>query len=129
MIASETLARQVPALFSEVFDMMPAEDLRRLVTYTYLSLDDFLWRLSKASNPLHKDIHVALMERVLSDPPNLHHCRYIGDMLRSYSWDEVREILRPLANRDGDPVHWLVRQIELVRRERLMNEAGQLLDW
>jgi hypothetical protein len=129
MIASETLARQVPALFSEVFDMMPAEDLRRLVTSTYLSLDDFLWRLSKASNPLHKDIHVALMERVLSDPPNLHHYRYIGDMLRSYSRDEVREILRPLANRDGDPVHWLVRQIELVRRERLMNEAGQLLDW
>jgi hypothetical protein len=38
--------------------------------------------------------------------------------------DEVREILRPLANRDGDPVHWLVRQIELVRRERLMNEAA-----
>jgi hypothetical protein len=129
MISSETLAKQIPALFSEVFDMMSVDDLRRLVTSSYFNLDILLWRLSKASNPLHKNVHVELMERVLTDPPNLHHYRYIGDMLRSYSRDEVRAILRPVASRDQDSARWLIRQVEVARRERLIDEAGELIDW
>jgi hypothetical protein len=62
-------------------------------------------------------------------------CRSTGSSLdhrpasRCSSRDKVVEILRPIVSRDGDLVHWLVRQIELVRRERFVNEAGQLLDW
>lgn len=129
MISSETLAKQIPALFSEVFDVMPVDDLRRLVTSPHFNLDVLLWRLSKASNPVHKSVHIELMERVLAAPTNLHHCRYIGDMLRSYSRDEVRDILRPVAARDEESARWLIRQVELVRRERLIDEAGELLDW
>lgn len=129
MISSETLAKRLPALFSEVFDMMPVDDLRRLVTSPNFKLDELLWRLSKASNPLHKSIHVELMERVLTAAPNLHHYRYIGDMLRSYSRDEVRDILRPVAKRDQDSARWLIRQVEVARRERLIDEAGEILAW
>ena len=38
--------------------------------------------------------------------------------------EEVLEILRPIVNRDGGLVHWSVRQIEFVRRERLVNERA-----
>jgi hypothetical protein len=61
-------------------------------------------------------------------------CRSTGSSLghrpasRGSFREEVLEILRPIVNRDGGLVHWLVRQIELVRRERLVDEAGQLLD-
>ena len=56
------------------------------------------------------------------------HRRAIGQPVAAHSRHEVREILRPVVSRDGDAVRWLVRQIELVRRMRLVNEAGQLLD-
>lgn len=129
MISSKTLAKKIPALFSDVFDMMPAEDMNHLATSPYLTLDDILWRISKASNPLHKEIHLSLLKMVLAAPPNLHHFRYVGELLRSYSRDEVRDILGPLVDDPRDSALWLLRQIEIVRRERLINESGQLLDW
>lgn len=108
--------------------MVPVEKLRQLIASPYLKFEDLLWRLSKASNPLHKPLHLELMARVLNDPMNLHHYRYIGQMLRSYPRDEVREMLRPVVARDGEQVHWMLREIESARRERLVDEAGQLLE-
>ncbi|MGP9812946.1 hypothetical protein ACTZWT_15675 [Rhodopseudomonas sp. NSM] len=129
MISNEPLAKMIPALFSDVFDMMPAADMHRLVTSPYLVLDELLWRISRASNPLHKAIHVSLLNQVISAPPNLHHYRYIGELLRGYSRDEVRDILRPIIDELQDSALWLIRQIEIARQERLVNETGQLLEW
>jgi len=128
MIASALLAPMIPHLFSDVVDMVPVENLRQIIASPYVKFEDLLWRLSKTSNPLHKPLHVELIARVLNDPMNLHHYRYIGQMLRSYPRDEVREMIRPVVAHGREQAHWMLREIESARRERLVDEAGQLLD-
>jgi hypothetical protein len=127
MIGSSVLAPLMPNLFSEVFDAMSGEEIRQLVSSPYIKFETLIWRLSKDTNPLHKQVHTELIERVMNEPLNLHHYRNVGDMLRGYSRDELREMVRPIVARGDENAHWLLRQIEYVRRERLINEAGELL--
>jgi hypothetical protein len=128
MIASSTLAPVLPNLFSQVFDTMSAEEIRQLTASPYIQFEILIWRLSKDNNPLHKEIHKELMLRVLNEPMNLHHYRNVGDMLRGYSRDELCEMVHSIVARRDERAHWLIRQIEYVRRERLISESGELLD-
>jgi hypothetical protein len=127
MIGSSVLAPVMPNLFSEVFDAMSADEIRQLVASPHIKFETLIWRLSKDTNPLHKRVHTELIERVMNEPLNLHHYRNLGDMLRGYSRDELREMMRPIIARGDEKARWLLRQIEYVRRERLINEAGELL--
>jgi len=127
MIGSSVLAPLMPNLFSEVFDAMSAEEIRQLVASPHIKFETLIWRLSKDSKPLHKQVHTELIEKVLNEPLNLHHYRNLGEMLRGYSRDELREIMRPITARGDEKARWLLRQIEYVRQERFINEAGDLL--
>jgi hypothetical protein len=129
MIASSTLAPLVPKLFSAVFDNFPEDELRRVVASPHVDQAELLWRLSSSSNTLHRNLHVELMARVLEGNPNLHNYRYVGNMLRSYSREELLGLLQPVTERGDDKGLWFLREVEAARQERLIDEAGRLLHY
>lgn len=130
MMGSPVLAPLIPKVFAEAFDSFPADQLERLVASDHVNQEEMFWRLSHASNPLHRKIHLFMIERVLSDSLNLHNIRYVAAMLRSYSRDELTDMLQPITHPESTPasenVYWLLREIGSARRELLVDEAGNL---
>uniref|UniRef100_D5X2G8 Uncharacterized protein n=1 Tax=Thiomonas intermedia (strain K12) TaxID=75379 RepID=D5X2G8_THIK1 len=125
MIGVPRLAALIPEVFIGCLDMFSASDLIALLHSEHVKQDMLLFRLSTTSNPLHKPVHEELIKRVLSEDTNLHHNRYIASMLRSYSRHEVLQLLMETTDPSDDRSIWLVREIESVRKQRLMNEALQ----
>jgi hypothetical protein len=128
MMTVPELTSIVPQLFAEVMDEMSSDELLQLAASQQVDFDNLLWRMSTTSNPMHRSFHVEAISRTLTRHTNLHHFRYIGSMLRTYSRDDMRDLLRlPALDTRNDKVLWLIRMVEEVRRERLVDEAGELL--
>jgi len=132
MIGSKALAPLTAKIFANVFDSFPAAELERFVRSPFVKQDEVEYALRSASNPDFKAVHHILIERVLSAPTDIQRIRSVANMLRSYSREEVVEILRGLPQRDGqfaeDNEHWLCRETGVARGELLIDEAGNLLD-
>jgi Barrel-sandwich domain of CusB or HlyD membrane-fusion len=64
--------------------------------------------------------------RVSLGPVNLHHDRYIANMLRGHTAEDTDSLLRNTQGIGGDSWLWLVREVEGARGERLINEVGKL---
>jgi hypothetical protein len=122
MIGAPKLAALIPEVFIECLDTFPESDLIKLAHSEHVNKNMLLWRLSAARNPSHKPVHVELIKWVLSEDINLHHCRYIASMLRSYSRHEVLQLLMETTTPSDDRSIWLVREVESVRKQRLLNE-------
>lgn len=128
LLAQPDLTPVALHLFSEVMADLSSDELLQLAALPQIDFANLLWRISRTSNPMHRSFHLYSISKVLSRPINLHHFHYVGSMLRAYSTDDIRELLQkpPLDGR-SDNVLWLIRMIEEARRERLIDEAGQLL--
>lgn len=127
MIGCPVLAPLATMVFGEALDTFTIDALRQMLLSPHVDQNELLWRLGSTSNPLHRSVHLDLIERVLEAEVNLHHYRYIGNMLRAYSREEVLVILEPVLDRCDDPALWFVREVETARRERLIDEAGEPL--
>lgn len=129
MMAIPDLTSEIPTLFAEVIDEMSADELLALATSPHVDFNLLLWRTSTTSNPMHRAFHLDAMKRTLATAVNLHNYGYIGSMLRAYSRDDMKELLgQPPLDVRSDKVLWLIRAIEDARRERLINEAGEVLE-
>jgi hypothetical protein len=124
MMVVPELTPIIPKLFAEVLDDMMSADLLLLAASTYVDFDNLLWRMSVTSNPMHRPFHLEAIAITLGKQINLHHFRYIGSMLRAYSRDDLQYLLLQFLTVRDDKVLWLIRMIEEVRRERLIDEAG-----
>jgi hypothetical protein len=102
----------------------PAEALHRCVASPNVDQNTLLFRLGSTSNPLHRSVHAELMRRVLESPINLHHNRYLANMLRGHTRHDVLALLKSTISPDEDNAIWLVREVESARGERLIDEAG-----
>lgn len=131
MIGSETLAPLITKIFADVFDSFPAAELERFVRSPFVKQDEMEYALRSASNPDFKAVHRILIERILAAPTDILRIRSVANMLRSYSRDEVVEILRGLPHLDRQladaNAHWLCRETGIARGELLIDEAGNLL--
>ncbi len=125
MIDAPKLAALIPEVFNDCLDTFPVSDLILLMHSEHINQDILLFRLSATSNPLQKPAHTELIKRALSEDTNLHHCRYLGKMLRGYSRHDVLQLLMETTDLNDDRSIWLVREVESVRKQRLINEALQ----
>jgi hypothetical protein len=126
MLSVPKLAALVPDVFANCFDTFPAEALQRCVASPNVNQETLLFRLGATSNPLHRSVHAELMQRVLSRPIDLHHYRYVANMLKAHTRYDVMALLEKTISPDKDNSIWFVREVETARGERLINEAGHL---
>jgi hypothetical protein len=125
MLASDRLASLIPEVFQNCFDTFPADALRRCLDSPHIKQDILLWRLGASSNPLHRSVHVELINRALKEPMNLHHYGYIAGMLRSHTRYEVIALLEETVSPSESNAMWFVRTVEAARGERLISEIGK----
>lgn len=126
MLATPALAALVPDVFAEGFDLFPVEALQRCLSSGDIDQNKLLFRLAATANPLHRPVHEELIARVLNDPPDLHHLRYVASMLKAYSRDEVLRLLEVAPCQREDCWFWFVRLVELARGQRLIDESGTI---
>ena len=126
MLAVPALAALVPQVFAEGFDLFPIDALRRCIASGDIDQESLLYRLAATANPLHRAVHEELLERALACSPKWHDLRYVADMLRAYSREEVLQIIDAALHGREDGWFWFVRLVEATRGERLINEDGAL---
>ncbi|PMR74494.1 hypothetical protein [Billgrantia endophytica] len=124
MLAVPALAALVPQVFADGFDLFPVEALQRCIGSNDIDQDSLLYRLAATANPMHRAVHEELIARVLEGTLKLHHLRYVADMLRAYSREEVLCIIDAAPHAREDCWFWFVRSVEAARGERLINEDG-----
>jgi len=127
MLGDARLAPLIPEIFADAFENFPDEAIRRCLGSADIDQEKLLFRLSSTSNPLHRSMHAALIVRVLSGPPNFHHLRYIAGMLRAHNRHDVESLLTETEDRDSENWFWLVREVEMSRAERLLDDSGNWL--
>jgi nucleoside phosphorylase len=125
MLAVPKLAELIPGVFAGALDTFPVAALHRCIASPDIDQNILLFRLGATSNPLHRSVHAALIQRVLTGPVDLHCYRYVANMLRGHT-AEVTDLLRNAVGVGGNGWLWLVREVEVARGERLTNEAGEL---
>ena len=126
MLATPKLAALIPDVFVNCFDTFPAEALHRCIASPDIKQDTLLFRLGATSNPLHRSVHAELIQRVFKHPMNLHHYRYVANMLKAHTRYDVMALLEKTISPNEDNAMWFVREVETARGERLINEAGYL---
>lgn len=126
MLAFPSLAALVPSVFAEYFDNFPVASLQRCLACPHVNQEELLYRLGASSNPLHRPVHAELIHTALGRPLNLHHFKYIANMLRGYPRHDALAILEAAPRLDEDKWLWLAREVETARGERLLNEVGSL---
>jgi hypothetical protein len=83
-----------------------------------------LVRLAGGSNPLHLPVHGQLIRRIVQQPINLQSYKLLASALKSHTRHDVIELLRSTLTLSEDNSVWLVRDVELARGERLIDEAA-----
>ncbi|WP_131278669.1 hypothetical protein [Hylemonella gracilis] len=124
MLAVPSLAALIPQVFADGFDLFPVEALQCCIASSEIDQDSLLYRLAATANPMHRAVHEELMTRVLDAPLQLNNLRYVADMLRAYSREEVLHIIDSSIHFREDCWFWFVRLVEAARGERLINEDG-----
>lgn len=124
MLSTARLATLIPAVFADAFGTFPSSALGQCLEHPDIDQGQLIFRLGATSNPLHRDVHLALIRRVLSEPIDVHHYRYVAAMMRAYQRFEVRDMLGDIGDQGGDDRVWLIREIETARGERLIDEQG-----
>jgi hypothetical protein len=126
MLADAKLAAVIPDVFGNCFDTFPTDALQRCVDSTDIKQDALLFPLSTTRNSLHRSVHLALIQRVLGEPINLHHYRYVANMLIAHTRHDVIADLKRTLSTPDDKAILLVREVEAARGERLIDESGHL---
>ncbi|MDP9939369.1 hypothetical protein [Ectopseudomonas alcaliphila] len=124
MLAVPALAALVPQVFAEGFDLFPIDAIRRCIASGDIEQHSLLHRLAATANPLHRAVHEELIKRALECSPKWHDLRYLADMLRAYSREEVLQIIDAAPHGRDNTWLWFVRLVEATRGERLINENG-----
>ena len=127
MLTEPSLAALVPKVFSNAFDAFPAEAIQHCLDNPHIDQEMLLFRLSFSSNPMHRPLHASLISRVLKTLQKFHHFRYVANMLRSHTTYEVKRLFSEQDGIGSDNWIWLLREIEIARSERLIDEEGTWL--
>lgn len=126
LVADPVRAGLIPKVFSRAFDTFPEQALLRLLDTPGIDFISLLTALGTSSSPVHERLHGEIVTRVLHLPTNLFMHRDVAKVLHVHTRDALLRLLRnaiPVMTSDAT---WLVRAIEQVRGELLINERG---DW
>jgi hypothetical protein len=128
MLANADLAVFIPDVFENCFDTFPVTELKKCIQSSAIDQSRLLSTLSKTSNPLHREVHVALIQRICNSVLSLDQVRNISEMLKEHTRHDVVLILSEVTCEDRDKWMWIIREIERARGERLISEVGEFLE-
>ena len=127
MIDSQILSPLITKIFANVLNSFPLRSINKMEQAPEIKFEDLLYNFSKTSNVEHKPIHIKFLNKVISKELNIWHYRYVANMLKSYSHYELLDILNTVYNNRDDKVLFFIRELEIIRGERLINEDGEFL--
>jgi len=132
MLRKPQLEKLIPEVFGECFETLPESALIQAIRSENIDQDALSYWLSKSSNPLHRRIHAKLVTRVLQKPMDIGAYRNVANCLRSHPrYDLINLLTETLFDGDLEAIEekalWFIRQVEDVRGERLINEAGMFI--
>jgi hypothetical protein len=124
MLSTPKLVPLVTDVFTACFDTFPVDGLQRCIASKHINQEMLLVRLAGGSNPLHLPVHGQLIRRIVQQPINLQSYKLLASALKSHTRHDVIELLRSTLTLSEDNSVWLVRDVELARGERLIDEAA-----
>lgn len=131
MIGSAMLAPLIIKVFANVLNLVPPNQLLRVVDSEHLKKVELFYALRAATDPLFRESHLVLVKSVIFEPFNLHNVRFVAQMFRSYGYEALFDFFQPLLSQDGfaesEGLHWLLREVSIIRRELLIDEQGKFL--
>lgn len=108
MIATPKLAALIPEVFANSFDTFPSKALHQAIASPDINEEMLLFRLSTSSNPLHGSVHAELIKRILNREMNIHHYRYVANMLRVHTRQDVVELIEEATRPSDENTTWFL---------------------
>jgi pimeloyl-ACP methyl ester carboxylesterase len=132
MLARPRLAKLIPDVFGECFETFPEVSVMKAIQCESIDQIALCYRLSKSSNPLHRCAHSKLIVRALQGTTDVAGYRQVANCLRSHPRYDLINLLRETIFRSklnawDDKVMWFIREVECVRSELLITEAGEFI--
>lgn len=124
MLSKPSLAELIPTVFAACLDTFPADALQRCVSSVHIDHHTLLMRLATSGNPMHLSVHRQLIQKTLQRPINLDSYRFLASMLKSHTRYDLIELLKNTVSLSDDTAVWFVREVEVARGERLIDEAA-----
>ena len=127
MINSRILAPLITKVFAKALNLFPLKSINKMEQSPEIKFEDLLYSFSKTSSTEHKPIHIKFLNKVIASELNIWHYRYVANMLKTYSYYELLDILNTIYNTQDDKVLLFIRELEIIRGEHLINENGEFL--
>lgn len=127
MINSRILAPLITKVFAKALNLFPLKSINKMEQSPEIKFEDLLYSFSKISSTEHKPIHIKFLNKVIASELNIWHYRYVANMLKTYSYYELLDILNTIYNTQDDKVLLFIRELEIIRGEHLINENGEFL--
>jgi hypothetical protein len=123
LLQDPELAKIIPRLLSRCSDVIPEEQLLKILETPGVDFDDLVRRLGPAVGATHRKLNEYLVKRVFSLPFDISRIRDLSKVLRASSRSSLEALLKPLLS-ESDLSLWLIREIESDRQELLIDEYG-----
>jgi hypothetical protein len=128
LLANQNLSFLIPKLFAEAFDTFPEKALIRALDTPGVQFGELLRCMSTSSSPVHYTVHKTIVTSVLAQPMDISRYKDVAKILRIYQREPVLGLLKSTLPEMTANAMWLVREIEVERRELLIDEEGKWLD-
>ncbi|MCQ9391395.1 alpha/beta fold hydrolase [Pseudomonas viridiflava] len=129
MLKKPSLAKLIPRVFSDCFESFPESAVIAAIHCSDIEQNALFYRLSHSSNPLHRRAHGELITRELQKTEATHDYHLFANLLRSHPRYDLINLLTESILKGGletmsERALWLIREVEDVRGELLITEAG-----
>lgn len=128
LLANQNLSTLIPKLFAGAFDTFPEKALVQALDAPGVQFGELLRCMSTSSSPVHYTLHKTIVTIVLALPIDLFRYRDVAKILRIYQREPIVGLLKSAIPEMTANSMWLVREIELERRELLIDEEGNWLE-
>jgi hypothetical protein len=128
LLADPSLSTLIPKLFSGALDTFPEKALKRAIDSPDVPFGDLLRSMAASSSPVHCTLHKAIVTSVLAQPIDLFRYRDVAKILRIYQREQILDILKSTIPDMTSEAIWMIREIELERRQLLIDEECRWLE-
>jgi hypothetical protein len=122
LLTDPSLSALIPKVFSGALDTFPEKALERAINSPDVPFGDLLRSMAVSSSPVHSALHKAIVTSVLAQPIDLFRYRDVAKILRIYQREQILEVLKSTIPAMTSEAVWMIREIELERRQLLIDE-------
>lgn len=128
LLADPSLSALIPKLFSGALDTFPEKASERAINSPDVPFVDLLRSMAASSSPVHCALHKAIVTSLLAQPIDLFRYGDLAKILRIYQREQILDILKSTIPDMTSEAVWMIREIELERRQLLIDEECRWLE-